>query len=88
MRISAVTVLDTEAARMTILGGAKYNVSLLIDAVFQLRAIPYNPGCMMIKEIVSILESGSDIVKLFPGSTMGGTVSKVSGQLFLMLLTW
>ena len=73
--IGAGTVLDAPTARMAILAGAKYIVSPSFDketAILCNRyGIPYIPGCMTIKEIVTAMEAGSEIIKLFPGSTFG-----------------
>lgn len=73
--IGAGTVLDAPTARMAILAGAKYIVSPSFDADTALLCnrygIPYIPGCMTIKEIVTAMESGSEMIKLFPGSVFG-----------------
>lgn len=73
--IGAGTVLDAPTARMAILAGAKYVVSPSFNhdtAVLCNRyGVPYIPGCMTITEIVTAMEAGSEIVKLFPGSAFG-----------------
>lgn len=73
--IGAGTVLDAPTARLAIMSGAKYIVSPLFDketAVLCNRyGVPYIPGCMTIKEIMTAMESGSEIIKLFPGSAFG-----------------
>lgn len=73
--IGAGTVLDSTTARMAILAGAKYIVSPSFNhetAIMCNRySIPYIPGCMTITEIVTAMEAGSEIVKLFPGSAFG-----------------
>lgn len=73
--IGAGTVLDAPTARLAILSGAKYIVSPSFDhetAVLCNRyGIPYIPGCMTIKEIVTAMEAGCEIIKLFPGSAFG-----------------
>lgn len=70
--LGAGTVLDAPTARDAILAGAKYIVSPAFDydtAVTCNRyGIPYIPGCMTIKEIVTAMEAGSEVIKLFPGS--------------------
>ncbi|MEK5233800.1 bifunctional 2-keto-4-hydroxyglutarate aldolase/2-keto-3-deoxy-6-phosphogluconate aldolase [Lysinibacillus sp. FSL K6-0232] len=70
--IGAGTVLDAETARHAILNGAKFVVSPSYNADIALicnrYSIPYLPGCMTIKEMVTALEGGSDIIKLFPAS--------------------
>lgn len=73
--IGAGTVLDAQTARMAILAGAKYIVSPSFNhetAIMCNRyTIPYIPGCMTITEIVTAMEAGSEIIKLFPGSAFG-----------------
>ena len=73
--IGAGTVLDAPTARNAILAGAKYIVSPSFDqetAILCNRyGIPYSPGCMTIKEIITAMEYGSEMIKLFPGSAFG-----------------
>ncbi|MEG0275650.1 MAG: bifunctional 4-hydroxy-2-oxoglutarate aldolase/2-dehydro-3-deoxy-phosphogluconate aldolase [Coprobacillus sp.] len=75
--IGAGTVLDSETARMAILAGAKYIVSPSFNnetaVICNRYGIPYIPGCMTITEIVTAMEAGSEIVKLFPGSAFGAS---------------
>lgn len=70
--IGAGTVLDAETARHAILHGAKFVVSPSfspeIATLCNRYSIPYLPGCMTIKEMVHALESGCDLVKLFPAN--------------------
>lgn len=84
--IGAGTVLDSETARMAIIAGAKYIVSpsFNIDTakICNRYNIPYIPGVMTITEIVTAYESGVDVVKLFPGNSLGqGYISSVKGPL-------
>ena len=91
--IGAGTVLDAPTARMAILAGAKYIVSPSFDketAILCNRyGIPYIPGCMTIKEIVTAMEVGSEIIKLFPGSAFGpgyiGAIKSPLPQVSLMV---
>lgn len=73
--IGAGTVLDAPTARLAILSGANYIVSPSFDyetAILCNRyGVPYIPGCMTIKEIVTAMEAGSEMIKLFPGSAFG-----------------
>ncbi|AND79352.1 bifunctional 4-hydroxy-2-oxoglutarate aldolase/2-dehydro-3-deoxy-phosphogluconate aldolase [Streptococcus pantholopis] len=73
--IGAGTVLDEITARNAILAGAQFIVSPSFNqatAVLCNRyGIPYFPGCMTVTEIVTSLESGVDMVKIFPGDTVG-----------------
>jgi 2-dehydro-3-deoxyphosphogluconate aldolase / (4S)-4-hydroxy-2-oxoglutarate aldolase len=73
--IGAGTVLDATTARIAILAGAEFVVSPAFDEetakLCNLYQVPYMPGCMTITEIKRALESGADIVKLFPGNAFG-----------------
>ena len=86
VHIGAGTVLDAPTARMAILAGAKYVVSPAFDhetAVMCHRyGVPYIPGCMTLKEIITAMEDGCEMIKLFPGSVLGkGMISAVKGPL-------
>lgn len=78
--IGAGTVLDSETARIAILQGAEYIVSPSFDietaTLCNRYKVPYIPGVMTIKEIVSAHENGVDVIKLFPGSAFGGSYIK------------
>ncbi|MGT2934394.1 bifunctional 4-hydroxy-2-oxoglutarate aldolase/2-dehydro-3-deoxy-phosphogluconate aldolase [Streptococcus castoreus] len=73
--IGAGTVLDEGTARQAILAGAQFIVAPSFNQataiVCNRYGIPYFPGCMTVTEIVTALESGVDMVKIFPGSTVG-----------------
>lgn len=73
--VGAGTVLDSETARVAILAGAKYVVSPAFDLdtakLCNRYQIPYLPGCMTLKEIITAMEAGADIIKVFPGSAFG-----------------
>ena len=44
--------------------------------------VPYMAGCMTITEVITAMEAGVDIVKLFPGSAFGPSfVKAVKGPL-------
>ena len=68
--IGAGTVLDSETARHAILNGAKFIVSPSfseeIAKICNRYTVPYFPGCMTIKEMVTALEAGCEVLKLFP----------------------
>lgn len=86
LTVGAGTVLDSETARIAILAGAEYIVSPGFDietAKFCNRySIPYMPGCMTINEMITAMETGCDIIKLFPGSTFGPSfIKSVKGPL-------
>lgn len=73
--IGAGTVLDATTARIAILAGAQFVVSPNFDEetakLCNLYQVPYMPGCMTITEMKQALESGVDIIKLFPGNAFG-----------------
>jgi len=73
--LGAGTVLDPETARIAILEGASYIVSPAFnEATVRLcnrYRIACMPGCMTIKEVLTAMEAGADIVKVFPGETFG-----------------
>lgn len=91
--IGAGTVLDSETARMAILAGAKYIVSPSFNhetAIMCNRyGVAYIPGCMTITEIVTAMEAGSEVIKLFPGSAFGpsyvGAIKSPLPQVSLMV---
>ena len=73
--IGAGTVLDSETARIAILAGANYIVSPAFDLetakLCNRYQVPYMPGCMTIKEMITAMEAGADVLKIFPGSVFG-----------------
>ena len=84
--LGAGTVLDPETARIAILAGAQYVVgpSLRIDAakLCNRYQIPYMPGAGSVREIIEAMECGADIIKVFPGETLGPAfVKAVRGPL-------
>jgi 2-dehydro-3-deoxyphosphogluconate aldolase / (4S)-4-hydroxy-2-oxoglutarate aldolase len=84
--IGAGTVLDSETARIAILAGAKYIVSpgfnLETAKLCNRYQIPYMPGCLTITEMITAIEAGCDVIKLFPGAAFGPSyVKAVKGPL-------
>ncbi len=84
--VGAGTVLDSETARLAILAGAKYVVSPGFDLetakLCNRYQIPYMPGCMTITEMITAMEAGADVIKVFPGSAFGPSFIKaVKGPL-------
>jgi len=73
--LGAGTVLDPETARVAILSGAQFVVSPSLNVrtarLCNRYGIPYLPGAGTIGEIVEAMESGADIIKVFPGETLG-----------------
>lgn len=78
--LGAGTVMDSETARIAILSGAEYIVSPYFDAETVRTCNRYRvasmPGAMTIKEVVSAMEAGADIVKVFPGDLFGPKIIK------------
>lgn len=84
--IGAGTVLDPETARIAILAGAQFVVSPSLNPdtarLCNRYQVPYMPGAGSIGDIVQAMECGADIVKLFPGETLGPAfVKAVKGPL-------
>jgi len=73
--IGAGTVLDPETARIAILAGAHFVVSPSLHAgtarLCNRYQIPYLPGAGTIREIVEAMECGAEIIKVFPGESLG-----------------
>lgn len=78
--IGAGTVLDPETARAAILAGAQYIVSPSFNAetvrLCNRYQIACMPGAMTIKEVIDVMESGADVVKIFPGELYGPKIIK------------
>lgn len=70
--VGAGTVLEPTTARLAILAGAAFIVSPHfsqdIAKICNLYQIPYIPGCYTSTEIIEALQSGTDIIKVFPGN--------------------
>lgn len=80
MLLGAGTVLDSETARVAILSGANYIVSpgfnLETAKLCGRYRVPYLPGCMTITEVLTAMEAGADIIKIFPADLFGPTIIK------------
>ncbi|MDD2441583.1 MAG: bifunctional 2-keto-4-hydroxyglutarate aldolase/2-keto-3-deoxy-6-phosphogluconate aldolase [Eubacteriales bacterium] len=78
--IGAGTVMDSATARQAILSGACYVVSPCFDPetvrMCQTYQIAVMPGAMTIKEMVEVMRSGADLIKLFPGELFGPAMIK------------
>lgn len=74
--IGAGTVLDSETARDAIINGAQFIISPSfsrdVATLCNRYHIPYIPGCMTMTEVVSAIETGSDMIKAFPSSSLIG----------------
>jgi 2-dehydro-3-deoxyphosphogluconate aldolase/(4S)-4-hydroxy-2-oxoglutarate aldolase len=70
------SIVDAPTAGLYIANGAKFMVSPIVnEEVARLcnrRMIPYSPGCGSATEISYAQELGCEIVKVFPGSSVGG----------------
>jgi len=70
------SVVDAPTAGLYIANGANFVVGPVLNAevakVCNRRAIPYSPGCGSASEISTAQELGCEIVKIFPGSSVGG----------------
>ena len=80
--VGAGTVLDPETARAAIAAGAQYVVSpsLNVDTarLCNRYQIPYMPGAGTIRDVVEGMECGADIIKVFPGETLGPAFIKAA----------
>lgn len=84
--LGAGTVLDPETARVAILAGAQFIVSPAVNAetarLCNRYQVPCMPGAGTIGEVIAAMESGADIVKVFPGEILGPAfVKAVKGPL-------
>ena len=70
------SVVDAPTAGIYIANGAKFVVGPLLNAevakVCNRRGIPYSPGCGSVTEIGDAQELGCEIIKVFPGASVGG----------------
>ena len=70
------SVMDAPTAALYIAHGANFIVSPIfnpeIAKLCNRRKIPYMPGCASATEISTAEEMGAEIVKIFPGETVGG----------------
>ncbi|MGM9937338.1 MAG: bifunctional 2-keto-4-hydroxyglutarate aldolase/2-keto-3-deoxy-6-phosphogluconate aldolase [Candidatus Ornithomonoglobus sp.] len=80
MMLGAGTVLDPETARTAILAGANFIVSPAFNPetakLCNRYRVPYMPGCATITEVLTAMEAGADIVKIFPADLFGPTIIK------------
>ena len=70
------SVVDAPTAALYIANGANFVVGPLLNPevarLCNRRKIPYSPGCGSVSEIAQAEELGVEIVKVFPGSEVGG----------------
>jgi 2-dehydro-3-deoxyphosphogluconate aldolase / (4S)-4-hydroxy-2-oxoglutarate aldolase len=87
MILGVGSVIDAPTAALYIALGANFIVSPLIDEetarICNKHKISWSPGCGTVTEIGRAHELGCEVVKIFPGSTVGGPgfVSAVMGPL-------
>ena len=74
--MGAGSVVDAPTAGIYIANGAKFVVGPLLNAdvakLCNRRKVPYSPGCGSMSEIGYAEELGCEIVKVFPGGSVGG----------------
>ena len=81
------SVIDSATAALYIQLGANFIVSPVIDEetarICNRRKIAWSPGCGSVTEINKAHELGAEVVKIFPGSSVGGPefVSGVKGPM-------
>lgn len=76
--LGAGSVLDSETAKNCITAGAEYIVSPSFDKetveLCNRYQKPVMPGAETVTEVVTAMESGADVVKIFPASLFGPKV--------------
>ena len=76
MAIGAGTIIDAPTAALFIAYGADFIVGPNFDEetarLCNKKRIPYIPGAATISEIIKAEEYGAELIKVFPGSTVGG----------------
>ncbi len=70
------SIIDEGTAAMYLALGANFIVSPLIDEgtakVCNKRKVAWSPGCGSVTEVGKAMELGAEVVKIFPGSQVGG----------------
>jgi len=70
------SIVDAPTAALYIANGANFVVGPLLNAevarLCNRRKVPYAPGCGSVSEIAQAEELGAEIVKVFPGTEVGG----------------
>lgn len=73
--VGAGTVLDAETTRMAITAGAQFIVSPTVDldtiTLTKRYGLVSIPGAMTPTEVLKAYETGGDIIKVFPATTLG-----------------
>lgn len=87
MILGVGSVIDSPTAALYIQLGSNFIVSPVIDEdtakLCNRRKIAWSPGCGSVTEINKAHELGAEVVKVFPGSSVGGSdfVSGVKGPM-------
>jgi 2-dehydro-3-deoxyphosphogluconate aldolase/(4S)-4-hydroxy-2-oxoglutarate aldolase len=70
------SIVDAPTAALYVANGARFVVGPLLNAdvarFCNRRGIPYSPGCGSATEIGDAQELGCEIIKVFPGASVGG----------------
>src|SRR5205085_4132199 len=70
------SIVDAPTAALYIANGARFVVGPVLNAevarLCNRRKVPYSPGCGSASEISAAEELGCEIVKVFPGTQVGG----------------
>ena len=70
------SIVDAPTAGLYIASGARFVVGPMLNPevarLCNRRMVPYSPGCGSVSEISQAHEFGCEIVKVFPGSQVGG----------------
>ena len=76
MMLGVGSVIDGPTTSLYLQMGANFIVSPIIDEemarMCNKRKVAWSPGCGSVTEIVKAHELGSEVVKIFPGSQVGG----------------
>lgn len=76
MMMGVGSVIDAPTAALYLQLGADFIVSPILDEemakICNKRKVAWSPGCGSVTEIVKAHELGSEVVKIFPGSQVGG----------------
>lgn len=76
MMMGVGSIIDAPTTAMYIAAGTNFIVSPLIDEemakVCNKRKVAWSPGCGTVTEVAKAHELGCEVVKIFPGSAVGG----------------
>lgn len=76
MIIGVGSIIDEATTAMYIAAGSNFIVSPILNAgmasVCNKRKVAWSPGCGTVTEVVRAHELGCEVVKIFPGSAVGG----------------